>query len=313
MLATVREGRELSQWQDIPQCMPGLLGNMMDHEGQLYCLDDYNTLFGKKCGTCGEFLLGEFTSVGETYYHLTCMKCAGCKKPIEHGDSFGDCADGFVCDTCCDRVCPQCDRPTHDNDAFLCEGEVSGWYHKHCLRCASCDKTLTAQSYRPYNGNPYCEEHFKLVSKTTVNLSSTCAACNKRIDSSGIRALDKQWHVACFACAECKEVINGGFIEHNGKLYCSNDYEKKYAPKCFACSQALVGSFMEVDGQKFHPNCIVCVACHKGFGSGQNIRFRGKSPYHMDCLTCVQCRKPFAVGAAMYSVNGQLLCGNCSN
>ena len=32
-----------------------------------------------------------------------------------------------------------------------------------------------------------------------------------------------------------------GFVELNGKIYCENDYESFFAPKCAKCRQAIIG------------------------------------------------------------------------
>ena len=55
-------------------------------------------------------------------------------------------------------------------------------------------------------------------------------------------ALNKCWCPKHFACAKCgNELINMGFVELNGQIYCERDYEQNYAPKCAKCSIAIMG------------------------------------------------------------------------
>lgn len=55
-------------------------------------------------------------------------------------------------------------------------------------------------------------------------------------------ALNKSWCPHCFTCDKCgSELVNMGFVELNGKIYCENDYETFFAPKCAKCRQPIVG------------------------------------------------------------------------
>ena len=55
-------------------------------------------------------------------------------------------------------------------------------------------------------------------------------------------ALNKCWCPNHFTCAKCDtELINMGFIELEGKIYCESDYEQYFAPKCSRCSKSIVG------------------------------------------------------------------------
>lgn len=55
-------------------------------------------------------------------------------------------------------------------------------------------------------------------------------------------ALNKSWCPHHFSCSKCEsELVNMGFVELNGNIYCENDYETFYAPKCAKCRKAIVG------------------------------------------------------------------------
>ena len=44
-------------------------------------------------------------------------------------------------------------------------------YHKHCFRCAECNKTIGLVCYAALNGKIYCKPHFKQLFKLKGNYS----------------------------------------------------------------------------------------------------------------------------------------------
>ena len=57
-----------------------------------------------------------------------------------------------------------------------------------------------------------------------------------------VLALNKSWCPNHFTCSKCNsELVNMGFVELNGSIYCENDYESFFAPKCAKCRQAIIG------------------------------------------------------------------------
>ena len=43
-----------------------------------------------------------------------------------------------------------------------------------------------------------------------------------------------------------------------GKPYCSKDYYEKFAPKCGACSEAIVNNCITALKKQWHVECFVC-------------------------------------------------------
>ena len=59
-----------------------------------------------------------------------------------------------------------------------------------------------------------------------------------------VLALDKSWCPDHFNCANpsCRRpLIDCGFVEEDGQLYCEKDYEQFMAPRCGKCGGAIVG------------------------------------------------------------------------
>lgn len=57
-------------------------------------------------------------------------------------------------------------------------------------------------------------------------------------------AMGKTWCPDHFICANPRcgqKLIDIGFVEENGFLYCEKDYELYFAPHCAKCEAAIVG------------------------------------------------------------------------
>ena len=64
-------------------------------------------------------------------------------------------------------------------------------------------------------------------------------------------ALEKSWCPDHFLCSNpnCRQgLIDVGFVEENGQLFCENDYEQYFAPKCGKCGNAIIGVSSREDG-----------------------------------------------------------------
>jgi len=59
-----------------------------------------------------------------------------------------------------------------------------------------------------------------------------------------VSALDKTWCPDHFVCANpnCRvPLVNCGFVEEAGQLFCEKDYEQYFAPRCGKCGRAIIG------------------------------------------------------------------------
>ncbi len=56
-----------------------------------------------------------------------------------------------------------------------------------------------------------------------------------------ISAIGRCYCVDHFTCSKCSvNLIECGFVEENGKLYCESDFEQFLAPHCAKCSQSIL-------------------------------------------------------------------------
>lgn len=64
-----------------------------------------------------------------------------------------------------------------------------------------------------------------------------CIACR----GPYISAIGRCYCVDHFTCSKCSvNLVDCGFVEENGKLYCERDFEQFLAPHCAKCSEAIL-------------------------------------------------------------------------
>lgn len=106
----------------------------------------------------------------------------------------------------------------------------------------------------------------------------TCAACRKIITGKYIRALKKSWHLNCFRCAACGELIaDQGFLEKKGSPYHPNCYHLAFSPRCSGCGEPITGKYMRAMNKLWHPEHFVCSHCSNQIGEQYYVHKR--KPY----------------------------------
>ena len=56
-----------------------------------------------------------------------------------------------------------------------------------------------------------------------------------------ISAIGRCYCVDHFTCSNCSiNLMDCGFVEENGKLYCEHDFEQYLAPYCVKCAQKIL-------------------------------------------------------------------------
>lgn len=88
-----------------------------------------------------------------------------------------------------------------------------------------------------------------------------CASCFQIIRGPFISAVGKIWCPNHFICANqscCMSLIDVGFVEENGKLYCEKDYADYLAPKCHKCHSTILAECCSALDKTYHPECFCC-------------------------------------------------------
>ncbi|XP_034033352.1 LIM/homeobox protein Lhx1-like [Thalassophryne amazonica] len=101
-----------------------------------------------------------------------------------------------------------------------------------------------------------------------------CASCDKPIvERFLLKVLDRPWHVQCVQCCECKCRLTDKCFSREGRLYCKNDFFRRFGTKCGGCAQGILPSDLvrRARSKVFHLNCFTCVICHKQLSTGEEL------------------------------------------
>ncbi|XP_039628236.1 LIM/homeobox protein Lhx5 [Polypterus senegalus] len=101
-----------------------------------------------------------------------------------------------------------------------------------------------------------------------------CAGCERPIlDRFLLNVLDRAWHVKCVQCCECKCNLTEKCFSRDGKLYCKNDFFRRFGTKCAGCSQGISPSDLvrKARSKVFHLNCFTCMVCNKQLSTGEEL------------------------------------------
>ncbi|XP_070540344.1 actin-binding LIM protein 2-like isoform X10 [Ptychodera flava] len=239
------------------------------------------------CGKCNKSCTGEVLRVQDKHFHVKCFICKVCNSTLAHGGFFVKdgsyyCASDFQdlfgtkCKACGEYV----------------EGEVvtalGNTYHQHCFVCAQCGKPFPPGDRVTFNGHEVlCEQCYKPPNRTKSPPSPAapcCAGCNKEIGGGQqLLALDKQWHINCFKCAKCKQILVGEYMGREGVPYCERDYQHLFGIKCANCEGYITGKVLQAGEKHYHPSCSKCGRCGYTFREGEEMYLQGSEIWHPDC------------------------------
>ncbi|XP_008330415.2 LIM/homeobox protein Lhx1-like [Cynoglossus semilaevis] len=123
----------------------------------------------------------------------------------------------------------------------------------------------------------------------TLRTMVHCTSCKKPIsDKFLLKVLDSPWHIKCVQCCDCKCSLTEKCFSREGKLYCKNDFFRRFGTKCGACAQGILPSDLvrRARSRVFHLSCFTCVMCHKQMSTGEELyildefKFVCKADYH---------------------------------
>ncbi|XP_058461863.1 LIM/homeobox protein Lhx5 isoform X2 [Malaya genurostris] len=105
-------------------------------------------------------------------------------------------------------------------------------------------------------------------------VADPCAGCNKPIlDKFLLNVLERGWHAACVRCCECHQPLSDKCFSRESKLYCRNDFFRRYGTKCSGCGQGIAPSDLvrKPRDKVFHLNCFTCCICRKQLSTGEQL------------------------------------------
>ncbi|KAF8552406.1 RhoGAP-domain-containing protein [Imleria badia] len=122
-------------------------------------------------------------------------------------------------------------------------------------------------SSSPNKGGPLTS-----TSSATSNLSSSpCSACGLAMQGAFVRALGTVFHLNCFKCLDCGDVVAAKFFPIDGpdskqQPLCERDYFRRLNLICAKCGLALRGSYITACNKKYHVEHFTCSLCPTLFG-----------------------------------------------
>ena len=111
----------------------------------------------------------------------------------------------------------------------------------------------------------------------TVSVVPICGVCRQRIRGPFVSALDKSYCPQHFYCqnGECgANLMELGFVEEEGRLFCEQCYARFWAPRCGGCGQVVLETAVQAMGRAWHSGCFRCSACRRAIGPG--------APFHVE-------------------------------
>ncbi|KAG5652622.1 hypothetical protein H0H81_004351 [Sphagnurus paluster] len=138
----------------------------------------------------------------------------------------------------------------------------------HRTSVASFSSEHSDSSSQSANGKP--PPTTSSSTSTSLNLT-TCSACGKAMQGPFVRALGTVFHLNCFKCMDCGDVVASKFFPIDGPdgrqhPLCERDYFRRLNLICAKCNMALRGSYITACNKKFHVEHFTCSLCPTLFG-----------------------------------------------
>ncbi|KAK0628431.1 hypothetical protein B0T17DRAFT_588549 [Bombardia bombarda] len=110
-------------------------------------------------------------------------------------------------------------------------------------------------------------------SRATSGQVRICKKCGEPLMGQFVRALDGTFHLDCFKCRDCGEIVASKFFpadDENGEgqyPLCETDYFRRLGLLCHKCGGALRGSYITALDRKYHVDHFTCSLCPTVFGA----------------------------------------------
>ncbi|KYK55428.1 hypothetical protein DCS_07391 [Drechmeria coniospora] len=100
-----------------------------------------------------------------------------------------------------------------------------------------------------------------------------CKKCDEPLTGQFVRALDGTFHLDCFKCRDCGEIVASKFFPADDEIgdgqypLCERDYFRRLDLLCYQCGGALRGSYITALDRKYHVDHFTCSLCSTVFGA----------------------------------------------
>lgn len=156
--------------------------------------------------------------------------------------------------------------------------------------------------------------------KASSPKSNVCSTCSVPIRGSYVSALNKTWCPEHFVCHErsCgQNLLNNGFVEKDGALYCEKDYEQRFAPTCARCRNTIKETYLIAIQNTYHPDCFKCFNCWQPIDNNhfylEDDRVYCEKDWRQMFQTCNICKRLIEDGDLFAVINGNKIHVKCHN
>lgn len=275
-------------------------------DGAIHCERHFAELFRPRCAACDELIFsGEYTKAMDQDWHNGHFACFHCDMNLT-GHRYVLRDNHPYCIECYEELfahaCHDCKQVISTDSKDLSYKDMH--WHEKCFKCFDCHLSLVDKPFATTNNQLYCADCHD------NNFAPKCDKCRK-VFKSGMKKYeynDKQFHLECFSCHECKQPIEDqSFVPRNQVVVCVPCYEKHHAQRCYQCKGVISKGGVSYKDESFHRECFVCKMCSKQL-SGEKFINKEEHAYCVECFNerfakkCHQCHKPIsgASGSTKY-------------
>ncbi|KPM04587.1 Paxillin-like protein [Sarcoptes scabiei] len=290
-----------------------------------YCKDCHLRLFGPPCSVCKKPTQSNRYNLLNRIWHPECFCCVECGKRLTP-DNFIERLGSPYCMEDYHRLfspkCCVCHLPIKDGRQMMAMGHP---WHPECFRCTVCVKPLTPETFKEYQGKPYCEKDYHNL------FSPKCAGCKQPIiDETPVYNKGQYWHPDCDAKfnrpmppqvatppppkistpiheappnLDIESLLEPLLSEKPKRrpLESSADTgfnKQPIRPDCDGCREPIEDdNYVSALGKNFHPDCFKCTECFKPLNP-YNFYEKNGLPYCEDDYhrlfspKCAGCKQP---------------------
>lgn len=97
-------------------------------------------------------------------------------------------------------------------------------FHDQCFLCSICNTSLSTDGYFQKNNSYFCIADYQKM------FGHKCSTCFEYIEGEMVLIMDKSYHVECFNCSKCKQILQDGsrIINIGEEILCEN---------CIVCNE----------------------------------------------------------------------------
>jgi hypothetical protein len=169
------------------------------------------------------------------------------------------------------------------------------------------------------NGEPKTDGDQKNAARPKI-----CEYCKEVINGPYVEVDGKYYHPIHFLCEHCRNpIIDLKYYKKDGKYYCERCYFELFKPKCACCGKPIIKDGVIVDGKTYHDSCYNrfiaprCALCGEIIEDTCIEDFWGNKyhSYHKgkapQCMYCGRFISENLTHGGDLQADGRYICGLC--